>query len=395
MHRRRRVTLVIIASIVGVLALALGAVLTVGGLFVPAVYLEPWSPEYAHQFADPRMKVVAQALLAPSGHNMQPWIVKLDASDPHALDLYVDSKRLTLAVDPLARQTLVSQGTFLAYLRVAAAHLGYAATFQLFPRGKYDENDLVASMSSKPVARVTIARDPTVSTQDFASLFLSDSNRAPYSDSALTTRQMTALEQLPSGTSATLQVLSDRKDVATLGAFGTEGTLIETRDAAATAESDRLFSSTEQAKNTARSGFAVEGQGTSGFMMYLLQGLITIIPSINDDASGAKNAIALTAAGVAHTPAYVLIRTPSNSRAEQVQAGILYADLSLRARTLGLVMQPLSQVLQEYPAMAGPYGRIKSEYASSGQTIQMLVRIGTPTVQYPVTMRRDASQLVR
>jgi hypothetical protein len=129
-------------------------------------------------------------------------------------------------------------------------------------------------------------------------------------------------------------------------------------------------------------------------MKYLLQGLITIVPSLNDDASGAKNAIALTAAGVAHTAAYGLINTPGNTRVEQVDAGILYAQFCLRARTLGLVMQPLSQVLQEYPSMAGPYAAIRSDYAPDGQTIQMLVRIGTATTQYPVSMRRDANALV-
>lgn len=58
-------------------------------------------------------------------------------------------------------------------------------------------------------------------------------------------------------------------------------------------------------------------------------------------------------------------------------------------------MQPLSQVLQEYPTMAAPYAAIHAEYAPDGQTIQMLVRVGTPTTQYPVTMRRDANSLVR
>jgi hypothetical protein len=210
----------------------------------------------------------------------------------------------------------------------------------------------------------------------------------------LTTSQLISLDGLPTATGPSLQLYRDAADKKAFAAFAVEGTLIESQDAAATKESDALFSGTEQAKNASRSGFAVEGQGTSGFMKYLLQGLITIVPSINDDASAAKNAIAMTDAGVAHTAEYALIRTPGNTRIDQVQAGILYAELSLRARTDGLVMQPLSQVLQEYPSMAVPYDAIKAEYAPDGQTIQMLVRIGTPTVQYPVSMRRDARALV-
>lgn len=184
-----------------------------------------------------------------------------------------------------------------------------------------------------------------------------------------------------------------RADVARLGEYGSQVTRIETEYGAATEESNRLFSGTETAKN-AGSGFAVEGQGPTGFMKYLLQGLITLVPAMNDDATQAKRSIASTASAVEGTHAYGMISTTTNSRADQVRAGILYADFSLRACTLGLVMQPLSQVLQEYPTMAAPYKSIHDEYATRGHTIQMLVRVGTATSDYPQTMRRDVRSLM-
>jgi hypothetical protein len=393
-HRARRITFITVGSVVGVLVIGLCTLLVLGGVFAPATYLQPWSTSYYKQFTDPRMKVVAQAILAPSGHNMQPWTVTLDKSNSNVLYLYANSARLTPAVDPDARQTMVSEGTFLAYLRVAAEHLGYSATFSLFPDGNYNESALTQSMNTLPVARITLARDPSAQTADYASLYLSDTNRAPYTAAALTSGQKTALLGVDPALSAHLQLFTDKKDMTALGNFGIEGTLIETRYSAATQESDRLFYGTEQAKNAARSGFAVEGDGTSGAMVYLLQGALAIDPALNDDAAGAKNAIALTAAGVAHTAAYGLISTPSKTRRDQVEAGILYADFCLHARTLGLVMQPLSQVLEEYPSMAAPYAAIHREYAPDGGTIQVLVRIGTPTTQYPQTMRQTAQQIV-
>ncbi|MGV8882335.1 MAG: Acg family FMN-binding oxidoreductase [Rhodoglobus sp.] len=393
-HRAERIVLIVMGSVVAVLAVAVVAILTVGGIFVPAVYLQPWSATYYQQFTDPRMQVVAQAILAPSGHNMQPWTVKLDTSDPHVLYLYADPTRLTPAVDPEARQTLVSQGTFLGYLQVAAKHLGYSASFEFFPNGSYDESDLNHSMSELPVARISLATDLPATSDDYGSLFLSDTNRAPYGDAPLTAPQIEELSALSDSSSATLSILTAKRDLTLLGDWGVEGTLIETEYSAATSESSAVFHSTEQAKNEARAGFAVEGQGTTGLMKYVLQGLITIVPAVNDDAAAAKNAIAMTDAAVAHTPAYALISTTGNTRTEQVGAGILYAQFSLHARTLGLVMQPLSQVLQEYPTMAAPYAAIHAEYAPNGQTIQMLVRIGTPTAEYPVSMRRDANALV-
>lgn len=394
-HRTRRVLLIVSGSVVAAIAALLMVVLAIGGLFTPAHYLDPWQISYARQFSDPRMKAVAQALLAPSSHNMQPWTVKLDSADPDVLYLYTDATRLTPVVDPLSRQTMVSQGTFLQYLRVAAAKLGYSSTFDLFPDGTYDESALAASMRTLPVARITLAKQAATSSPDFGSLFLSDTNRSPYSTTKVSVQQVSELSALADGSGATLQFFSDAASRKTLGDFGVEGTLIESRYAASTAESDRLFYSTEAKKNASRSGFAVEGQGTSGFMKYLLQGMITLIPSTNDDATGAKRSIASTAAAVAATPDYAMISTLGNSRADQVKAGILYAHFSLRARTLGLVMQPLSQVLQEYSSMSKPYVAIHEQFATNGETIQMLVRVGTATTDYPQTMRRDANSLVR
>jgi len=63
---------------------------------------------------------------------MQPWTIQLDTTDTNALFLYADPTQLTPAVDPLTRQTMVPRCTFLAYLQVAAAHLGYTASLELF-----------------------------------------------------------------------------------------------------------------------------------------------------------------------------------------------------------------------------------------------------------------------
>lgn len=390
----RRVLLIVAGSVVGVLALAVGSVLAVGGLFVPATYLEPWSKTYPAQFEDPRMQLVAQGVLAPSGHNMQPWLIELDASDPDVFYLYADASRLSLVVDPLSRQVMVSQGTFLQYLRTAGEKLGYGTDFELFPEGGYDETDLVASMGSLPVAKITMTSTAATDV-DYDSLYLSDTNRSPYSEVAVTLAQTAELEGLASESGVTLKFYEDPTDIATFRDFGIEGTLIETKNVEATAETNAVFFASESAKNDARYGFAVEGQGTSGFMKYLLQGLITLFPGTNDDAIGAERSIASTLAAVNATPAYALITTEGNSRVEQVEAGILYAQLSLRARTLGLVMQPLSQVIQEYPTMAVPYAAVHDQYAPDGGTIQMLVRVGTATTDYPPTMRRDASALLR
>jgi hypothetical protein len=124
---------------------------------------------------------------------------------------------------------MVSEGTFLAYLRVAAAHLGYSASFSLFPHGTYNEAALKQSMNTLPVARITLAKDSSAHTADYASLYLSDTNRAPYESKALTASQQSALLAIDPTLPAHLHIFTDKKDETTLGNFGIEGTLIETK----------------------------------------------------------------------------------------------------------------------------------------------------------------------
>ena len=393
--RVRRVTLAITGAVVGVVALGLVGILAVGGLLVPARYLDSWDRSAYERFDDPRLQLVAHGILAPSGHNMQPWIVRLDADDPHAFDIYVDAERLTPAVDPLARQTLVSVGTFLEYLRVAGDRLGWSVDVALFPEGDYDEGRLERSMTELPAARVTIAEAAPTKSGDYEALYLSDTNRDPYAATPLTAEQREALAGLAADGGPGLELLEDPADLDALAGFGVRGTTIEAADAAAAAETAAVFRSNEWQKNERPWGFAVEGQGTSGFMKYLLQGLLTLFPGMNEGDAATQRAIDLTTSEVAATPAYALITTDGNTRAEQVEAGELYARFQLRARTLGLVVQPLSQVLEEYPAMSEEYAAVHARFAPDGGTIQMIARVGTPTKDYPVTMRRTVEDLVR
>lgn len=62
---------------------------------------------------------------------------------------------------------------------------------------------------------------------------------------------------------------------------------------------------------------------------------------------------------------------------------MLYSELVLTGHTLGLAMQLLSQVLEEYPEMQTPYTAFKQQYAPGGGTVQMLFRVGTPNKNHP------------
>ena len=109
---------------------------------------------------DLRRWALAHALLAPSSHNRQPWLV--DLREPNAITLHVDRERLLPETDPWFRQIVVSQGTFLEALVLALGARGVAPRVAHFPEGEFAPRTL----DNRPVARITwspsgnAARDP-------------------------------------------------------------------------------------------------------------------------------------------------------------------------------------------------------------------------------------------
>lgn len=394
-NRKVKKTMVIIFSCAGALLIIIFAsLLGISGIFEKPKYLDPWQKTYSQKFHDPRIRLVAHGLLSSNGHNMQPWKIRLDKNNPMVFYLYADSERLTSEVDPFARQMMVTQGTFLEYVNIAGDELGYQTAIDLFPDGGYNEQKLSESMKIKPVAKITITKTSPQSNPLYDFMFLPDTNRMAYMSTKVTSEQINHLKGVNADADMSIRIFQDRENMDKLNGYAMQGATIEAGVSRVMKESETIFRSNEYQKNKYRYGFSVEGQGTSGIMRHLAQGLITLFPSMNSGKAASDMFIQSTRTSVDNTPAYALIITKDNSRSSQIKSGMLYSKLVLTAHRLGLVMQPLSQVLEEYPEMKEPYSSIHHDYVPDGGTIQMLVRLGKPTKEVPQSMRRDVMNLI-
>src|SRR5579872_7143224 len=79
------------------------------------------------------------AVLAPSGHNRQPWIFRVHDD---VVDLFADRSRALPAIDPADREMIMSCGAALFHLLLALRHFGYCDSFTAFPTPA--EPDLLA-----------------------------------------------------------------------------------------------------------------------------------------------------------------------------------------------------------------------------------------------------------
>ncbi len=92
--------------------------------------------------------LLASAILAPSSHNTQPWLFRVDGA---FIDLLADRTRALPVNDPHDRELTISCGCALFNLRVAAAAAGWQAQVTLAPDGT--DSDLLA--------HVALVRDST------------------------------------------------------------------------------------------------------------------------------------------------------------------------------------------------------------------------------------------
>ena len=245
-----------------------------------------------------------------------------------------------------------------------------------------------------PIAKITLTKSVSQSAPLYDYMFLPDTNRAPYQITKFSSEQINELENINTDAFMPIKIFQDKENVDKLGNYAIEAASVEAGVDRVMKESQYIFRANEYQKNRYRYGFSVEGQGTSGVMKHIMQGLVTLFPSMNSGKAASDILIHSTQTSVDNTPAYAMIITKYNTRLSQVKSGMLYSKLMLGAQSQGFAMQPLSQALEEYPEMKKLYNGIHRDYAPDGGTIQMFVRLGKPTKKVPQSMRRDVIDMI-
>jgi hypothetical protein len=333
---------------------------------------------------DPRARAIAYALLAPNPHNRQPWIV--DLREQNAATLYCDNTRLLPETDPASRQITIGCGAFLELFQMAAAAEGHVTSVTLFPAGGWPEGKI----GDTPIARIEFQRGDALKSPLFDQVLKRRTNRGEYSGPALSPDEAmgmaAAIQDLPVqfGWSAEAGALAQLKDIAKT-AWRIEADTDRTY-----LESVNLFRITGSEIAQHRDGLSMHGP----FFWWMNRaGLFTREKAL--DAFNREQARTTFDGPIDSTPSFAWLTTAANDRAAQIAAGRAYLRASLKAAELGLSQQPLSQALQEFPEMAGPYAQIKTALGVSPEhTVQMFCRIGHGRDPGP-SPRRAVSDIFR
>lgn len=360
---------------------------------MPNAAVEAWQPTALAEQTDVRRWLVSHALLAPHSHNLQSWLVDLKV--PGEITLYLDQSpgRLLPETDPWSRQMMMSQGTFLELLDLAARQKGLRADIELFPQGEFEAR----TVDARPTARIKLSADASVQKDPlFAQIFKRHTNREAY------------LPQEPAADALKAITESVNMPGMRLGFVGgAQAQQLEQHRAIAMAAwrielvTPRTIMESMKVLRVGPSEIAQYRDGISlnSPMVRALAavGLFDRSKAPGPDDSATTKQIRDFNTKIASTPAFFWMVTEGNARKTQINAGRAYVRAQLAATAQGLSMQPISQALQEYPEQAKPYADIHALVGANpaSATVQMWTRLGYAPAIGPSPRRGLEAHLMR
>jgi hypothetical protein len=341
---------------------------------------------------DLRRWILSHAILAPHSHNLQSWLV--DLRTPDVIVLRCDLNRLLPETDPFSRQIMMSQGTFLELLDLAARERGQRAEITLFPEGAFGPDRL----DGRPVAHIRLVGDPGVAKDPlFGQILRRHTNRNAYD----------LARPVPA---AAWAAMADavKPHPLRFGFAGSDDAGALERHRAIAREAWRIEIVTSRTMMESMKVLRVgakeiaehrDGISITDPMLVLLDrvGLFDRTKAPGPDDTASTSQIADFNEKIAATPGFLWMVSDGNDRATQVGAGRAYARVQLAATAQGVVMHPLQQALQEYPEQAKTHAAIHALVGAErpAQTVQMWARVGFAEPVGPAPRRGLDAHLVR
>lgn len=160
-------------------------------------------------------ELIRYAIMAPSGHNTQPWKFRLQGN---MIRIFPDASRKLPVVDPLDRELYISLGCALENLIIAAGHEGYRASVE----ESFEEG--VISLNIEP------ADGKTDNDHLFNAISLRQSTRRQYDGSPIPEADMKKLASLPLEQGVSALFVTDPEKIENIIGLVKEGNNIQMND---------------------------------------------------------------------------------------------------------------------------------------------------------------------
>jgi hypothetical protein len=327
---------------------------------------KPWSAALEAKSADPRVRAMAYAILAPNAFNLQPWLAELPGDD--LLILRCDLGCRLPQLDANDRMTVITFGNFLELLRMAAAHDGYRLVIERFPMG-----EPLGQLDGRPIASVRFIRGGATSDSLFAQVTERRTSKRPFESRPVTSAVLNQLCSV-SGTTSWLRASNEVALVGAIRGIALQAFAIEQHTPRIKLEQVRITRFGEDEIEACPDGIDLQGDTVE---TALTEGKLSRLKLADPNSPASKNAENHYLALCNTAAAYVWLSTGGNTRHDQLDAGRDWLRIHLKATELGLSFDPQSPALNDYPEMAQPFQLMhKTLGVAPVRRVQMLSRLG-------------------
>lgn len=316
--------------------------------------------------------ILEYASLAPSGHNAQPWEVRLASSRR----LFVASvrERWLPAVDPSNRETLLSLGAFVENLVLAAGARSLEATV-----------DVVAT---KPTDLVVLDVSLQAGKETPYPLGRLRSRKTLRTELATAPLDAPSLDTLTKAAGELVYAPRGHADCTYLDEVTIEANRQQAfRDPAQEELTSWVRWSNEEVRQK-RDGLSLEALEVTGVVGWAARTFMNKRSLLSKSAR--ERTVDTTRKQVAHSGGWLVLSSNDESVAALIDCGRRFQRMQLLMRELGIGAQPMSQALEEQPFRDNLVSRLGI------RSPQLLLRVGRAKVYgEPVSVRRDVGSFVR
>lgn len=352
--------------------------------------LEPWkvSETWFSSYDKPFDKLkffLNYAILAPSGHNTQPWTFKI--SDNNKIHLFADRARALPVVDPDDRELTISCGSALFNLQLAISYFGYRFETSLLPQQQEGEEEGDHDMLAT-VRVIDIDEKPEKSKDEglkklFNSITARRTNRFKFDDNKEISEEI--LSNLQSiyqkYESVWFHIEKNREEKEQLAKLITEGDIIQM--------SDKKFR--RELASWIHTNRSHLGDGMPGYAFGFGDIISLVGPFVIRTFDFGKGQAAQDKELAIGSPVLLVIGTNSDNTLSRLNAGLALSNLLLYLKSENLWCSYLNQPI-EVSHLRKRLGNLIPGHSNINP--QLLLRIGYSDREVLPTPRRSIGQVM-
>lgn len=319
------------------------------------------------------MTILHHAALAPSGHNSQPWIVRVVS--PHEWIIEADPMRRLPGVDPQNREAMLSLGAFTENLVLTAGAMGYRADTTVVAENAFDKDIVKIELHREKPAPYPLERITTRMTVKHG-----------YRDTEISSRDVKVLGEPFGGHLFYFPNGTPHAECIREGAV--EHFRRQSYREDAQKETIKWLRLSNNAAEKHRDGLTVQGMEIQGFKGWYVSHFVD--PEDFLKPSFLKQGIDHTSRLARQGGGWIVITSQGNTVADLIDTGRKFERMALQCRENMLAVHPMTQFLEEKDGM----GQIIAHHQADMHP-QFILRVGyLDSYPRPVSLRRPVNRFL-